>query len=422
MPISVSSPAASRHQSRHLARSSALALALAGLATAPLNAESADMTAGTSKRVDATIYVPGTSLARFAPAADRDDHTIDYSYLDEALTWMVIPMGPSIRQGARRVEPLTGTRFVYGHNSRFRMEGNRVAFSFLTPDIKAGLTEYRRDLERVGSSLDITRIPRNEQLAFWFNLHNVAVIEALASQYPVSQTVDAKFGPDEAPLDDAKLVTIGGVELSPRDIRERIVYPNWKDPKVIYGFWRGEIGGPSIQRTAFTGGNVSFLLSLSGEEFVNSLRGVEKYSGALQVSEIYREAAPFYFEDDAALRAHLRQYAGEAVSNLLKKTDETRYNRYERDVADLSHGQRDPALLNLLRAGDATEAGGLFGIDFVNGLGAAPVSSRPDVAVQRFMQERSEKLNRAWRRGIRTGQVIVGDGDLDEVGKPKEVE
>ena len=202
---------------RTLTRTTVLALASVSLLTAPVHANRADITAGTSKRVDATIYIPGASLTRFAPASDRDDHTIDYTYLDE---------------------PLIGTRFIYGHDSRLRLEGNRVAFSFLT--------EYRQDLERVGSTLDIKRFPRNEQLAFWFNLHNVAVIEALASRYPLTQTVDTKFGPDELPLDDAKLITIGGVPLSPRDIRERIVYANWKDRKVIYGFWRGEIGGPSI--------------------------------------------------------------------------------------------------------------------------------------------------------------------------------
>lgn len=63
---------------------------------------------------------------------------------------MVIPMGPSLRQGASRVDPTTGTRRIYGHESRLRLEGNRLAFSYLTPDIMTALGDYRADLERIG--------------------------------------------------------------------------------------------------------------------------------------------------------------------------------------------------------------------------------------------------------------------------------
>lgn len=364
---------------------------------------------------------PARPLTQFAPSDDRNDHRIDYTYLDEALTWMVIPMGPSLRESARRPEPLTGTRLRYGHESRFRMEGNRVAFSFLTDEICTSLTEYRKDLEQVGSTLDLTRIPRNEQLAFWLNLHNVAVIEALANEYPLRQPADRTFGSNEAQLDDAKLVTVRGVELSPRDIRERIVYPNWQDPKVIYGFWRGEIGGPSIQRLAYSGDNVNLLLALSGEEFVNSLRGIEQTGNTMRLSTIYREAAPFYFADDSILRAHLKTYAADDVRKVLSETDSIRYNEYEGDLADLVLGESDPAVQNLYVIADASEGGGLFGFDG-NGQGALPIRTRPNLAAQRIMEERGKKLNKAFRRGIRTGQVIVGDADPDAAGVPKEVQ
>ena len=306
-------------------RSSLVSLALAAaslpLASAPLAAQE-------------------QPLNQFAPAADRQDHKIDYSYFDEALRWFVIPMGPSLREAPPRREPRTGTRRIQGHESRYRLEGNRIAFAFFTDDTRASLTEYRRDLERVGTELGIARLPRNEQLAFWLNLHNVAVIEALAKEYPLSRPSKEEFGSNKAPLDDAKLVTVSGVELSPRDIRERIVYPNWSDPKVIYGFWRGEIGGPTLQRLAFNGENVNWLLSASATEFINSLRGVQNYGGSLRVSELYKESAPFHFADDAALREHLTEYAGDDVKALLSKYDKVAYAKdYELDLADMSRGE-----------------------------------------------------------------------------------
>ncbi|MDP5104389.1 MAG: DUF547 domain-containing protein [Erythrobacter sp.] len=359
-----------------------------------------------------------TGLSQFTPAADRGDHRLDWQHWDKALGWMVIPMGPSLRQGAARVDPTTGTRRIYGHESRLRLEGNRLAFSYLTPDIVTALGDYRADLERIGGELDLVRLPRNEQLAFWLNLHNVALIEALAKAYPLAEPNAAVFGPDNAPLDAAKLVKVAGIPLSLRDIREQIVYPNWRDPKVVYGFWRGEIGGPSIQRLAFTGDNVDDLLALSGEEFVNSLRGVEAWGGALRVSHIYEEASPFYFKDDAALRTHLSKFAGEDVARLLRDNDRIAFNIYETDIADLERGETDPnineRLVNDCKLnGCIGPNGGIFG---------SPPSISVNPAIARLMRERAEKLDRARRKGVRTGMVIYGNGEYAPGSPVREVD
>lgn len=360
------------------------------------------------------------AAARFAPAPapERADHRLDWQHWDEALGWMVIPMGPSLRQGATRVDAATGTRRVYGHESRLRLEGNRVAFSYLTPEMIEALGEYRADLERIGTELDIARLPRNEQLAFWLNLHNVAVIEALAKAHPIAEPDKHRFGPNQAPLDDAKLVTIDGIALSPREIRETIVYPEWRDPKVIYGFWRGVIGGPSIQRLAFTGENVDALLALAGEEFVNSLRGVEAWGGALRVSRIYAEAAPFYFRDDTALRRHLAAFAGDDVSGLLRKNGRTAYNRYETDIADLERGETDPNINPLV----VLDCMGACNIAGGPGFGGMPRSISVNPAVARLMRERQTKLTQAVRKGVRTGMVVYGNGEYAPDAPPREVE
>ena len=399
-------------------RSIIAALTLGSLAT-PLAAESA-ATSFQSRTSNASAE--SNPLSQFVPTHDRREHRIDYKHWDEALAWLVIPMGPSIREGAPRATPGTGTRFIYGHTSRYRLEGNRVAFTYIDNEIRRALTEYRQDLERVGSELDLTRLPRNEQLAFWLNLHNVAVIEALANEYPLRDPSEGPFGPNQAGLQDAKLVTVKGVALSPRDIREGIVYPNWRDPKVIYGFFRGEIGGPSIQRFAFNGGNVDALLALSAEEFVNSLRGVEAFNGALRVSRIYEEAEPYYFDDTASLRAHLTQFARDDVKRLMGKYERTAYNRYETDIADLVFGRTDPGLNFACPSGN-------FGLPLQSGSGDLDPAgtcrdqpTRPNRAEQRLMEEREQKLFKAWKRGIRTGQVIYGDGRYAEGEAPKEVE
>ncbi|MEM9310987.1 MAG: DUF547 domain-containing protein [Pseudomonadota bacterium] len=397
-----------------------------GLLAAPLAAETSDsaefaITQSPNAAQSALADRPQAvgTLGQFAPAANRNDNKIDYQHWDEALEWMVIPMGPSIREGAPRVVPTTGTRIIYGHQSRYRLEGNRIAFSFLGPDIVSALTAYRQDLERVGSELDLVRLPRNEQLAYWINLHNVAVIEALALEYPLRHPSDRKFGVNEAPLQDAKLVTIKGVSLSPRDIREGIVYANWSDPKVMYGFWRGEIGGPSIPRLAFTGGNVDALLTWGAEEFVNSLRGLEAFNGALRVSPLYKEVENIYFTEEGALRAHLLAHARDDVKPLIDKYDRVAYNRYEGDIADMVYGKSDPGLTTVCEQGKDGIIPSQWAAQISDTANCTFQPGVKDRAALRLIEERSRKLLKANKRGIRTGTVIVGGDDTEA---PKEVE
>ena len=329
-------------------------------------------------------------LAVFTPTADPIRHTIDYEIWDFALKRIQISMGPSDRQGAPRREPLTGTRVKHGPQSRYRLEGSMVMFRFFDDDVIASFTEYRQDLERVADTLDISTLPRNEQLAYWINLHNVALMEQIAKEWPVRQPRDIAI--DGVPVDAAKFITLRGIPVSLRDIRENIVYRHWKDPKVIYGFWRGEIGGPRLQSYAFTGANVGSLLEVAAADFVNSLRGTQKRGDRLDVAQLYAEVAPFYFPDfQTDLRTHLAQYADEPVAELLARTGELRPAISEPDIADLHGGARPPSYLGVQIPGCPT--------------------SWHDAACD-LVEARRLKLEAMKRRGQQTGQVFFSNIDL----------
>lgn len=325
---------------------------------------------------------------RFTPNPGSRTTQIDYSFWNDALRYMVLRMGLSTREGARRPDATLGTKRVYGHDFRIRMEGNRVAFSFLDEATIAPISEYRSDLERIGSEVDIATLPRNEQLAFWLNLHNVSVIEQIALNYPVTSPSRVFLGPDKTPLDTTPFITVAGVKMSPRDIRTKIVYPHWNDPKVIYGFFHGDIGGPSIQREAYTGTNSALLLQEFADEFINSLRGVEGYGDNLLVSPLYTEAAPFYFpEMGEDLRAHLAVYAGPEVTELLAKKSNTKVNQTYDTIADLAGGEKEPTY-NTIYMGDQV------------------ASSRIPSSVMRLLGERYEKYKTLRKEG-KVGRVIV---------------
>ncbi|NCP14240.1 MAG: DUF547 domain-containing protein [Sphingomonadales bacterium] len=363
-----------------------------------------------SERID-RYYVPGIApvgqasspaderLAVFTPTTAPVRHQIDYEIWDYALKSMIVAMGPSNRQGARRLDPILGTRILHGARSRYRLEGSMVLFRFLDTNVINSFTEYRQDLERVAETLDISALPRNEQLAFWLNLHNVALLEKIALEWPVREPRDIKLG--GVALDEAKFITLRGIPVSLRDIREEIVFRHWRDPKVIYGFWRGEIGGPELQRHAFTGENVSSLLDVAAADFVNSLRGTQKRGDRLAVSRLYADVAPFYFpEFERDLRNHLGTYADAPVAEILADTRQIATLISEPAIADLHGGARPP---NYLFA--SSQPGAMD--DPLAGCSEAIGYSACDL-----MQARETKLRNMQRRGQQTARVFFSNIDL----------
>lgn len=336
----------------------------------------------------ATTAATPPAFATFVPSDAPNNDRIDYSIWDEAMKSIVISMGPSLRESAPRPDPSFGTRRQYGHVSRYRLEGTRVMFSFLDADVIASFTEYRKDLEATADKVDIQSLSRNEQLAYWINLHNVAMVEQIANAWPVRQPREIKI--DGVLLDEAKFITVEGVKLSPRDIREQIIYRHWKDPMVIYGFWRGEIGGPSLQKEAFNADNVARLLERGAGDFVNSLRGTQELNDKLQVATLYAETAQFFFPDfERDLRAHLARYADEQTAALLAKTTGAVPKVSEHDIADLAGGLREPSLNNITSNGVSQ-------------------SFRIPQSMASLLRERETKFQEIIRKG-RTGTVTFSN-------------
>jgi hypothetical protein len=329
-------------------------------------------------------------FAIFAPTKKPIRHQIDYEIFDFALQNIVVSMGPSTRSAPYAVLQPVGTRLKQGLHSRFRLEGAMVGFSFFDAEVIESFALYREELQTIGDSIPIHTLPRNEQLAYWLNLHNVALLEQLAKQWPLREPREVMV--DGVALDDARFITVQGVSMSLRDIREKIVFAHWRDPKVIYGFWRGEIGGPALQPAAFTGQNVGSLLDLSANEFVNALRGTEQRGDTLHVSRLYAEVAPFYFTDFTTdLRAHLANYAEEPVSAILAATTGAEPSISEPVIADLAGGSRGANYL----AGSAS-------------------GSRPGIppGVIDLIRQRGRKLEVMQRRKEATGRVFFSNIEL----------
>lgn len=336
------------------------------------------------------------SFAQFIPNPQKSTR-IDYETWDSLLEEMVFYSGPSARKRMSRPTPITGSRFSRGHTSAYRLEGNRIPYSQIKDEFEGYISDYKKDLERIGTETDIAKLSKNEQLAFWLNLHNVTMVEQLAKAYPLTKPRAEKIGNPKVLLNDAKIITVSGTPLSLRDIREKIVYPNWRNPKVVYGFYLGDIGSPSIQNTAFTANNVSRLLGKNADEFVNSLRGFHVRNNKQYISELYRDVAPYYFPNfDADVAAHIQKFMRDDVK--AQMTSAPFYlDRYEATIADMTGGQGVYLSASPLES-NSSSGRQIFG---------------PNTLTQ-YIEEVVEKRRRLVRQGLITrGTVIIEDIETD---------
>ena len=286
--------------------------------------------------------VESNLISSFKPKPTKSTR-LDFKIWNDWLEKNIFFMGPSTRNTAPGVfsSRATGSRFVRGHRSPYRYEGNKVPYRTMRTAHEEFLEVYQKDLEKLSMQIDITTLSRNDQLAYWFNLHNVTLINQIALNYPIKKpdTITPIEGSDET-LHSAKILNVMGHALSLRDIREKIVYQHWKDPLVIYGFHHGNLGGPNIALNAYNRDNLETVLKFNARDFTNSLRGYR--DGKL--SSIYKETVPFLFpEGDDAIRIHLKDYLRPELFVELSSYDTIKWQKPIRDIADLAGGAVFPS-------------------------------------------------------------------------------
>lgn len=193
---------------------------------------------------------------------------------------------------------------------------NRVRYASVTPADAQALDAYLRRLR----GMEVGRLNRDEQKAYWINLYNALTVKVVLERYPVKSIRDIDISPgffSDGPW-GARLLTVQGRNLSLDDIEHRILRPLWNDNRVHYAVNCASVGCPNLQAEAYTAENMEALLDKGAREYVNHSRGARLESGRLRLSSIYKWfQADFGGSEEAVIR-HLREYAGADLGILLK--------------------------------------------------------------------------------------------------------
>jgi len=280
------------------------------------------------------------SMADYLPT-DFDANSkyrLDFSDLNAVLRGSVLDMGPSTHKRASKPKKSTASRVTIGNPMPSRLEGNRVMFDKFEDTQIVFLANMRDDLLAVPGQVPIERLDRDEQLAYWFNLHNSIVLAKIAEEYPITLLGKLFDGEDPDAFYRQRVFNMSGTMISLFDIQDHVV-SNWEDPLVIYGFYMGAIGTPNIRNTAYTGSTVYDQLNDNAVDFVNSVRGTQVWrKKELRIATYYQRMAKQFPNFEQDVLAHVKKYSKKGFLNRVGKVEKVTARIKDWHIADLYNG------------------------------------------------------------------------------------
>jgi hypothetical protein len=207
-----------------------------------------------------------------------------------------------------------------------RTTGGRTVFAYgrVTPADKAALSAMIDRLEAV----DVDRLSRPQQYAYWVNLYNAATIEVVLGAYPVKSILNIKDGLFPTGPWDRKVLTVKGMKLSLNNIEHGILRPIFKDPRTHFAVNCASVGCPNLALTAYEAGNLDAQLDVAARAYVNDPRGFQVKDGRLVASRIF----DWYGSDfggPTGVLAFARRYADPQTAKLI--AGRTKIDSYDYD-------------------------------------------------------------------------------------------
>ncbi|MFC0119653.1 DUF547 domain-containing protein [Pseudoalteromonas xiamenensis] len=286
------------------------------------------------------LFVCLLAISQAAVSNDRVSFnqvpSLNYKDIDDILAVSVVNVGITKKRGlnARKSNWSTGTHIRYRINRTSVIEANRFLFKEVSASrLATAFPKVRESLEHVSEQIEISELPPAEQLAYWLNLYNVSMLEQLIKIYPITDLKDEIS--ERTTFLNKKFIKHRNTRLSLNDIKYKIVLEKFKNPVVIYGFYQGNVGSPSLTSKAFTKDNVYSQLSYLAREFINSNRGLwfgEK--GDIQVAEYYQGTMDVFDNEPEKFRTHLIDYARNDIRYNIRSASVITFDNANYEIAE----------------------------------------------------------------------------------------
>lgn len=195
-----------------------------------------------------------------------------------------------------------------------RLASGRTTFAYgrVSAADKAALSAMIDRLEAV----DVDRLTRPQQYAYWVNLYNAATIEVVLKAYPVTSILNIKDGVFATGPWDRKVLSVKGVALSLNNIEHGILRPIFKDPRTHFAVNCASVGCPNLALTAYEATSLDSQLDTAARGYINDPRGFQVKGSSLVASRIF-DWYGVDFGGPKGVLAFAQRYADARTSKLL---------------------------------------------------------------------------------------------------------
>jgi hypothetical protein len=163
----------------------------------------------------------------------------------------------------------------------------------------AGLKKNQQDMARFDAFLrwqaqaDVSKMPRDEQIAFYINAYNSCCIKAILDHYPVHTPKDVDGFFDKLKFD------VAGENLTVSEIEYDRLIANYKDMRAHFAVVCADRGCLPLKAGAYSGKTLDGDLESAAKKFVSDSRqfSVDREKGEVQISKIFEWYGPKFLND-----------------------------------------------------------------------------------------------------------------------------
>ncbi len=182
-------------------------------------------------------------------------------------------------------------------------EGGRhhVFHKLLKAHVKEGLVDYARfdrsDLDKYLKSVangEVDQMDPKEQLAFYINAYNAILIKQVLTVY--DSVKDNPKGVLSIPkFFKQKNYSVAGQKISLNHLENKIIRPQFKEPRIHFALVCGALGCPILFSEAHTKNNLETLLNKGASQYLHSKAGlqIDDAKKTIRISEIFK-----WYKDD----------------------------------------------------------------------------------------------------------------------------
>ncbi len=245
------------------------------------------------RRICQTIVTTGLLIFLSAFAVGNDDIHQQWAEHDPSQTFT-----PNHEPMSQILGFITDASKAQDKYSYFRLQGAALKY----------LNDYKGYLERI----PVSQLNKNEQLAYWLNLHNLLVIEKFANNLKKAKRINKKRGtPQKAgKWWHEKVTNVEGAALSINDIEQNVLVRHWDNPLFLYGLFYGVKGHGFSGTQGFTGASVMSHLEGLAKKFIENDSNIEIDGNEVAISSLLGWNKESVFNDDEQkLLGHIQAYA-----------------------------------------------------------------------------------------------------------------